>query len=127
MIKNIAIEDIRSEALKIMRNTYTELGQSPDALKLTSISYSLAEDLIRDFSKMEMRDIWEAFRIGVRQSEVFHITVKSYYKWIKDHRQIIWDNETIEPNMQDKRLNYRTRQGTGMKRINIKDIKLLKQ
>tara|TARA_R110000737_G_scaffold241544_1_gene252933 strand:- start:157 stop:540 length:384 start_codon:yes stop_codon:yes gene_type:complete len=126
MIKNIAIEDIRSEALKIMRNTYTELGQSPDALKLTSISYSLAEDLIRDFSKMEMRDIWESFRIGVRQSEVFHITVKSYYKWITDHRQIIWDNETIEPNMQDKRLNYRTRQGTGMKRINIKDIKLLK-
>ena len=126
MIKNIAIEDIRSEALKIMRNTYTELGQSPDALKLTSISYSLAEDLIRDFSKMEMRDIWEAFRIGVRQSEVFHITVKSYYKWIKDHRQIIWDNETIEPNMQDKRLNYRTRQGTGMKRINIKDIKQLR-
>jgi len=127
MIKNISIEDIRSEALKIMRNTYRELGQSPDALKLTSISYSLADDLSRDFKKMEMRDIWEAFRIGVRQTEVFHITVKSYYKWIKDHQQIIWNNEKIEPNMQDKRLNYRTRQGTGMKRLNIKDIKLLKQ
>tara|TARA_R110000803_G_C11820321_1_gene301857 strand:+ start:112 stop:492 length:381 start_codon:yes stop_codon:yes gene_type:complete len=126
MIKNIAIEDIRSEALKIMRNTYIELGQSPDALKLTSISYSLADDLSRDFKKMEMRDIWEAFRIGVRQTEVFHITVKSYYKWIEDHRQIIWNNETIEPNMQDKRLNYRTRKGTGMKRINIKDIKQLR-
>ena len=106
MIKNIAIEEIRSEALNIMRNTYIELGQSPDALKLTSISYSLADDLSRDFKKMEMRDIWEAFRIGVRQTEVFHITVKSYYKWIEDHRQIIWDNERIEPNMQDKRLNY---------------------
>jgi len=126
MINNIPIEDIRSEALKIMRNTYIELGQSPDALKLTSISYSLADDLSRDFKKMEMRDIWEAFRIGVRQTEVFHITVKSYYKWIEDHRQIIWNNETIEPNMQDKRLNYRTRQGTGMKRINIKDIKQLR-
>lgn len=126
MIKNIAIEEIRSEALNIMRNTYIELGQSPDALKLTSISYSLADDLSRDFKKMEMRDIWEAFRIGVRQTEVFHITVKSYYKWIEDHRQIIWDNERIEPNMQDKRLNYRTRQGTGMKRINIKDIKQLR-
>tara|TARA_R110001592_G_scaffold320606_1_gene598625 strand:- start:275 stop:655 length:381 start_codon:yes stop_codon:yes gene_type:complete len=126
MINNIPIEDIRSEALKIMRNTYIELGQSPDALKLTSISYSLADDLSRDFKKMEMRDIWEAFRIGVRQTEVFHITVKSYYKWIEDHRQIIWNNETIEPNMQDKRLNYRTRKGTGMKRINIKDIKQLR-
>ena len=126
MIKNIAIEDIRSEALKIMRNTYTELGQSPDALKLTSISYSLAEDLIRDFSKMEMRDIWESFRIGVRQSEVFHITVKSYYKWITDHRQIIWDNETIEPNMQDKRLNYRSRNGAGIQRLSEVSTKLIK-
>ena len=123
MIKNIAIEDIRSEALKIMRNTYTELGQSPDALKLTSISYSLAEDLIRDFSKMEMRDIWEAFRIGVRQTEVFHITVKTYYKWIKDHQQIIWNNETVEEYRQDKRLQYRSRKGTGMKRLNINSTK----
>jgi hypothetical protein len=127
MIKNIAIEDLRSEAVDIMNKTYLELGQNPTEETIVSFSYILAEDLSRDFYNMEMRSIWEAFRIGVRQSEVFHLQVKTYYKWITDHRQIIWDNETIEPNMQDKRLNYRTRQGTGMKRINIKDIKQLKQ
>ena len=127
MIKNISIEDLRSEAVDIMNKTYLELGQNPTEETIVSFSYILAEDLSRDFYNMEMPDIWEAFRIGVRQTEIFHLQVKTYYKWIRDHRQIIWDNETIEPNMQDKRLNYRTRQGTGMKRINIKDIKQLKQ
>tara|TARA_R110000772_G_scaffold220356_1_gene330843 strand:+ start:2239 stop:2622 length:384 start_codon:yes stop_codon:yes gene_type:complete len=127
MIKNILIEDLRSEAVDIMNKTYLELGQNPTEETIVSFSYILAEDLSRDFYNMEMPDIWEAFRIGVRQTEIFHLQVKTYYKWIRDHRQIIWDNETIEPNMQDKRLNYRTRQGTGMKRINIKDIKQLKQ
>ena len=126
MIKNISIEDLRSEAVDIMNKTYLELGQNPTEETIVSFSYILAEDLSRDFYNMEMSDIWEAFRIGVRQTEIFHLQVKTYYKWIRDHRQIIWDNETIEPNMQDKRLNYRTRQGTGMKRINIKDIKQLR-
>lgn len=125
MINNIPIEDLRSEAVDIMNKTYLELGQNPTEETIVSFAYILADDLKRDFDKMEMKDIWESFRNGVRQSEVYHIQVKTYYKWITDHRQIIWDNETIEPNMQDKRLRYRTRQGTGMKRINIKDIKQL--
>tara|TARA_R110001583_G_scaffold41335_2_gene131618 strand:+ start:19473 stop:19853 length:381 start_codon:yes stop_codon:yes gene_type:complete len=123
MIKNIPIEDLRDETLQILRNTYIELGQSPEDLTILSMSYSLADDLNRDFNKMEMRDIWEAFRIGVRQTEVFHITVKSYYKWIKDHQQIIWNNETVEEYRKDKRLQYRSRKGTGMKRLNINSIK----
>jgi hypothetical protein len=123
MIKNILIEDLRDETLQILRNTYIELGQSPEDLTIVSMSYSLADDLSRDFNKMEMRDIWEAFRIGVRQTEVFHITVKSYYKWIKDHQQIIWNNETVEEHLQDKRLQYRSRKGTGMKRLNINSTK----
>ena len=123
MIKNIPIEDLRDETLQILRNTYIELGQSPEDLTIVSMSYSLADDLSRDFNKMEMRDIWEAFRIGVRQTEVFHITVKSYYKWIKDHQQIIWNNETVDEHLQDKRLQYRSRKGTGMKRLNINSTK----
>ena len=126
MIKNIAIEDLRSEAVDIMNKTYLELGQNPTEETIVSFSYILADDLSRDFKNMEMKDIWESFRNGVRQSEVYHIQVKTYYKWITDHRQIIWDNDKIEPAMQDKRLHYRTRQGTGMKRINIKDIKQIR-
>ena len=123
MIKNIAIEDLRSEAVDIMNKAYLELGQNPSEDTIVSFAYILADDLSRDFNKMEMRDIWEAFRIGVRQTEVFHITVKTYYKWIKDHQQIIWNNETVEEYRQDKRLQYRSRKGTGMKRLNINSTK----
>ena len=119
MIKNITIEDLRMHANAILCKTYLELGQNPTDDTIVSWAVVLADDLSKDFSNMEITDVMEAFRIGIRQTEKFHIIPKTYYKWIKDHRQIIWDNETIEPN--------RTRQGTGMKRINIKDIKLLKQ
>ena len=123
MIKNIAIEDIRSEAVDIMNKAYLELGQNPSEDTIVSFAYILADDLKRDFDKMELQDIWEAFRNGVRDTTEYHITVKTYYKWIKSHRQIIYNNETIEPNMQDKRLRYRSRKGTGMKRLNINSTK----
>ena len=123
MIKNIAIEDLRSEAVDIMNKAYLELGQNPSEDTIVSFAYILADDLKRDFDKMELQDIWEAFRNGVRDTTEYHITVKTYYKWIKSHRQIIWDNEKIEPNMQDKRLRYRSRKGTGMKRLNINSTK----
>ena len=74
---------------------------------------------------MEIQDVKESFRLGIRNTEIYHITVKTYYKWITDHRQMIWNNETIEPQMQDKRLRYRSRKGTGMKRIEIKKMKQL--
>jgi hypothetical protein len=123
MIKNIAIEDLRSEAVDIMNKAYLELGQNPSEDTIVSFAYILADDLKRDFHNMELKDIWEAFRNGVRETTEYHITVKTYYKWIKSHRQIIWDNEKIEPNMQDKRLRYRSRKGTGMKLLNINSTK----
>lgn len=123
MIKNIAIEDLRSEAVDIMNKAYLELGQNPSEDTIVSFAYILADDLKRDFHNMELQDIWEAFRNGVRETTEYHITVKTYYKWIKSHRQIIWDNETVEEHLQDKRLQYRSRKGTGMKRLNINSTK----
>lgn len=123
MIKNIAIEDLRSEAVDIMNKAYLELGQNPSEDTIVSFAYILADDLKRDFHNMELQDIWEAFRNGVRETTEYHITVKTYYKWIKSHRQIIWDNETVDEQQQDKRLQYRSRKGTGMKRLNINSTK----
>ncbi len=126
MIKNIPIEDLRMHANAILCKAYLELGQNPTDDTIVSWGVILAEDLSKDFSNMEITDVMEAFRIGIRQTDKFHIIPKTYYKWIKDHRQIIWNNEKIEPSMQDKRLNYRTRKGTGMKRININKTKQIK-
>ena len=125
-INNLSIEQIRTEAIDIIAKAYLELGQNPDEDTMVQMSLSLAEDLQKDFNKLEIQDIKEAFRIGIRETEVFHITVKTYYKWIKDHQQIIWNNETIPQQQQDKRLQYRSRNGTGMKRIDINKTKLIK-
>lgn len=103
-----------------------ELGQKSNAKDIFTFSCVLAEDLQTDFDKLTQEDIRQAFRQGIRNTKEFHLTVKTYYKWIKDHRQLIYNNEDTEPNLQDKRLRYRSRQGTGMKRIAINPIKQLK-
>ena len=125
MIKEMPIEDLRTQAVEILSRTFLELGQNPNEDTIVSMSLILAEDLSKDFNEMEIQDVKESFRLGIRNTEIYHITVKTYYKWITDHRQMIWNNETIEPQMQDKRLRYRSRQGTGMKRIEIKKMKQL--
>ena len=123
MIKDIPRADLRNHAVEILSKAYLELGQNPSEDTIVSVGLILADDLSRDFNNLEIQDIQEAFRIGVRETQDFHITVKTYYKWIKAHRQVIWDNETIPEQQQDKRLNYRSRQGTGMQRISDRGIK----
>mgnify|MGYP003646111350 FL=1 len=120
------IQELRSHSVEILSRTFLELGQNPNEDTIVSMSLILAEDLSKDFNNMEIQDVQEAFRLGIRNTDIFHITVKTYYKWIKDHRQMIWNNESIEPQMQDKRLRYRSRNGTGLNRIDINKIKLLK-
>ena len=126
IIKNISIEDLRHFSNDLIGKTYLQLGQKPNEKDMFKLSLILAEDLQTDFDSLSLEDINQAFRQGIRNTKEFHLTVKTYYKWIKDHRQMIYNNETIEPNMQDKRLKYRHRQGTGMKRININKTKLLR-
>ena len=126
-IENYTIEEIRIFANDLLAKTYIQLGQKANANDMFQLSLVLAEDLLDDFKTLTFEDIEKSFREGIRNTDEFHLTVKVYYKWIKTFRQIIYNNETIEPQMQDKRLKYRHRQGTGMKRINIKDIKQLKQ
>tara|TARA_R110000744_G_C19184839_1_gene543192 strand:- start:455 stop:838 length:384 start_codon:yes stop_codon:yes gene_type:complete len=125
-IENYTIEEIRQFANDLLAKTYLQLGQNPNAKDLFKLSLILAEDLSDDFETLTFEDIEKAFRDGIRNTDEFHLTVKVYYKWIKTFRQVIWDNEKIEPQMQDKRLKYRHRQGTGMKRINMNKTKLLR-
>ena len=126
-IENYTIEEIRIFANDLLAKTYIQLGQKANANDMFQLSLVLAEDLLDDFKTLTFEDIDKSFREGIRNTDEFHLTVKVYYKWIKTFRQIIYNNETIEPQMQDKRLKYRHRKGTGMKRINIKDIKQIKQ
>ena len=125
IIKQIKIEELRLFANDLIGKTYMELGQKSNAKDIFTFSCILAEDLQTDFDTLTLEDIRQSFRQGIRNTKEFHLTVKTYYKWIKDHRQMIYNNENIEPQMQDKRLRYRSRQGTGMERIGNKKIKQL--
>ena len=109
IIKNISIENLRQFSNDLLAKTYLQLGQNPNAKDMFQLSLVLAEDLKEDFDSLTLEDITKAFRNGLRNTDDFHLTIKVYYRWIKSFRQVIWDNETIEPQMQDKRLKYRNR------------------
>jgi|TARA_R110000787_G_scaffold87489_4_gene186396 hypothetical protein len=123
-IKDIEIEKVREFAVDLLSKSYMELGQRPNEEDIVMFAVILAEDLKEDFPNLELEDIRQSFRQGIRNSEKFHMTVKTYYHWIKSHRQIIWDNESKEPERKDKRLKYRSRNGTGLKKLNINKNRL---
>ena len=93
MIKTYDIQEIRSFALEILTKTYMELNQNPTEDTIVGMSLSLAEDLQRDFKNLEIEDIRLAFREGVRKTDYFNIGPKTWYKWIKRYRDILWDAE----------------------------------
>lgn len=110
------IKDIKEKDLILMCNdllfrTVVELNQSKDEKWFLTMSVSLANDLKLDFDKLTFIDIQNAFRQGVRNTDDFVLSVKTFYKWIKAHRQLIWDNTSKEPERQDKRLKYRNTKG----------------
>tara|TARA_R100001163_G_scaffold7224_2_gene7642 strand:- start:2244 stop:2618 length:375 start_codon:yes stop_codon:yes gene_type:complete len=124
MIKDIDIKDLELHCVDLVSKTLVELGQVKDEKHIVVLAKSLAYDLKEDFSRLYFEDVQQAFRQGVRTTEVFVLNVQTYYKWIKSHRQLIWNEASKEPERQDKRLKYRSRKGTGLKSItNIKQIK----
>ena len=116
-IKDHRIEELREFACDLMSKTYLELGQRPSEEDVFTFACILADDLLIDFGNLELQDIQQSFRQGIRNTKEFHLTVKVYYKWIKSHRQLIWNNADKEPERMDKRLKYRSRKGTGIKKI----------
>jgi hypothetical protein len=124
MIKETDIKELELHCVDLVSKTLVELGQVKDEKHIVLLAKSLAYDLKEDFSRLHLEDIQQAFRQGVRTTEVFVLNVQTYYKWIKSHRQLIWNETSKEPERQDKRLKYRSRKGTGLKSItNIKQIK----
>ena len=124
VIKEIETSQLKLKCLDLITKTFVERGQVKDDKTLAILAQTLASDLLEDFPNLTIEDIQQAFRQGVRNTDKFVLNVKTYYLWIKAHRQLIWNNASLEPERQDKRLKYRSRKGTGLKSItNIKQIK----
>jgi len=126
MIKDIDIKELELMCVDLISKTLVELGQLKDEKHIVILAKSLAYDVKEDFKNLYFEDIVQAFRQGVRGTDSFVLNVQNYYKWIKEHRQLIWNESSKEPERQDKRLKYRSRKGTGLKIMN-KEIKKLKQ
>jgi hypothetical protein len=118
VIKEIETSQLKLKCLDLITKTFVELGQVKDDKTLAILAQTLASDLLEDFPNLTFEDIQASFRQGVRNTQEFHLTVKTYYKWIKAHRQLIWNEASKEPERQDKRLKYRNRKGTGLNNIN---------
>tara|TARA_R100001530_G_scaffold99380_1_gene69072 strand:- start:2743 stop:3123 length:381 start_codon:yes stop_codon:yes gene_type:complete len=118
-IKEYQTKDLQLKCVDLLAKTYLELGQKSDSETMITLSQIFADDLQTDFQDLTMDDIIHAFKQGVRNTDDFHLTVKTYYKWIKAHRQIIWNNIETSADQMDKRLKYRSRNGTGLKKISI--------
>ena len=123
-IKEYEKQELTLKCVELVSLTLVELGQLKDEKHIVILSQSLSNDLFEDFGNLYFEDIQAAFRNGVRNTEQFVLNVQTYYKWIKAHRQLIWNESSKEPERQDKRLKYRSRAGTGLKQIsNLKQLK----
>ena len=123
-IKQENKKELTLRCVDLISKTFVELGQSKSAEEIALLAQSLRDDLLMDFPALAFIDVENGFRDGVRNTDLFALNVKTYYRWIKSQQQLIWDNDKIEPQMQDKRLRYRSRAGTGMKSIGtLKQLK----
>jgi len=86
-------EELTFKCVDLISKTFVELGQSKPQEEIALLAQSLAEDLKRDFKGLIYSDIENAFRNGVRNTDLFALNVKTYYTWIKTWRSIIWEAE----------------------------------
>lgn len=108
MIKKISESELTKMCVELLSKTYLDLGQhNVDAKTKVLMAQSLAYDLKKSFKNLLWIDIKQAFWNGVRNTDDFSINAKTYYKWIKIWRSIIWNNEDIPEQQKDKRLSYR--------------------
>ncbi len=127
IIKDIEYKDLCLKCLDLISYTLVELGQQKDTDFKVILSKSLATDLLEDFPNIEYESVIMSFRYGVRDTDnvKFVLNVQTYYSWIKTHLDLIWREDSKEPERRDKRLKYRSRKGSGLQLIGNK-IKYIK-
>ena len=112
------MKELTKKCIGLISKTLVDLGQTKSDKDILILSTTLAEDLVRDWKMMRWDDIEESFRTGIRESNEFHLSVKTYYKWIRTQKKLI-DEDTWAKNNQEqytkrRELTYRKKNGTGL-------------
>ena len=94
-IKTMTKEDLLMSSVDLISKTYIELGQNnieEDTIMI--MSQSLADDLAKTYKNFYFEDAVNAFNIGVRSpinGDIIHLTVPTYMRWLRKHKDLIWD------------------------------------
>ena len=130
MVTNKQKEDLTIKCVELISKTLVQLGQTKTAEDISILATTLSYDLLNEirFRGMTFLDVEISFYRGLRETELFALNVKTFYTWILNHKQKI-DTEKINERLKlnhkpNPELSYRSRKGTGLKKINqIKQIK----
>ena len=95
LIKTMTKSELVIETLNIISKTYIELGQhNVEEETLEVLAESLADDLQRVYKNFYIEDAKNTFSLGVRSQhngDFIHLNVPTYMKWLRQHKQLIWD------------------------------------
>ena len=112
------MKELTKKCIGLISSSLVQLGQTKSKEDILILSTTLAEDLVRDFKSMDWQSIEESFRNGIRESDEFHLSVKTYYKWIRAQKKLIdediYKQNNLDNYTRDKRMIYRSKNGTGL-------------
>ena len=95
LIKTLTKSELVIETIDIISKTYIELGlHNVEEETLEVLAESLADDLQRIYKNFYIEDAKNAFSLGVRSQhngDFIHLNVPTYMKWLRQHKQLIWD------------------------------------
>ena len=94
-IKAMTKEELLMGSVDLISKTYIELGQNNvDEDTIMILSQSLADDLAKTYKNFYFEDAQNAFNLGVRtpiNGDFIHLNVPTYMKWLRKHKDLIWD------------------------------------
>tara|TARA_R100000742_G_C4208548_1_gene35586 strand:+ start:81 stop:449 length:369 start_codon:yes stop_codon:yes gene_type:complete len=95
VIKTMSKQDLILCSVDLISKTYIELGQNNvEEETIEVMSKSLASDIARMYKNFYFEDVENAFNLGVRSpitNDFIHLTVPTYMKWLRKHKDLIWD------------------------------------
>ena len=107
-IKTMTKEELLMGSVDLISKTYIELGQNNvDEDTIMILSQSLADDLAKTYKNFYFEDAQNAFNLGVRSQisgDFIHLNVPTYMRWLRKHKDLIWDARSKVDMGQDPKL-----------------------
>tara|TARA_R110001592_G_C13151618_1_gene748214 strand:- start:1793 stop:2182 length:390 start_codon:yes stop_codon:yes gene_type:complete len=112
IISKISDNKLTELCVELLSKTYLDLGQhNVDGKMKVLMAQSLCFDLKESYPTFLWIDVKRSFWNGVRNSEEFSVNAKTWTKWLKAWRKIIWDsNYNVEVLGQKPSKYYRPKQ-----------------